>query len=128
MELPDFQRIVERTIAQLPPQFRKALRKDVLIAIEELPASGSRTLLGLFEGLPVTAWGRDFSGKLPEKITLYRANIEAYARTPEEIPEIVRTTLLHEIAHFFGYDHDKIREMEKRWRAAPGGQAEKARP
>ncbi len=114
-----FERIVNDTVATLPPQFQDAL-KEVAIVIElrQPPArvSGRGTLLGLYEGIPMTEWGRDYSGKLPDKITLFKENIEVYAKNPEEIPDVIRETLLHEIAHYFGYDHDKIHEMEKRWR------------
>jgi len=115
---PEFQRIVDETVRTLPPQFQEAI-KDVAIVIEERPRNRqSRTLLGLYEGIPVTAWGRGMvSGKMPDKISLFKENIESYAFSPEEIPHIIRETLLHEIAHHFGFDHDKIHHMEKRWKA-----------
>lgn len=119
LELPAFERIVNDTVATLPQQFQDAL-KEVVIVIElrqpPMRLSGHGTLLGLYEGVPLTEWGRDYSGKLPDKITLFKENIEAYAKTPEELPDVIRETLLHEIAHYFGYDHDKIHDMEKRWR------------
>ena len=119
-----FERIVNETVATLPQQFQDALT-EVAIVIEprQPPArvSGGGTLLGLYEGIPMTEWGRDYSGKLPDKITLFKENIEAYAKDPGEIPDVIRETLLHEIAHYFGYDHDKIHEMEKRWRRQSRG-------
>jgi predicted Zn-dependent protease with MMP-like domain len=120
MDLSDFQRIVDRTVTQLPEQFQEVL-KEVAIVIEEEQtrhnSGGARgILLGLYDGVPITQWGRDFSGKLPDKITLFKRNIEEHAGSPEAVHEVIRTTLLHEIAHYFGYGHDKIREMERRWR------------
>jgi predicted Zn-dependent protease with MMP-like domain len=115
MEPTEFQAVMQRTLKNLPKQFRDVL-KNVVIVIEPLPTSGRRSLLGLYEGIPVTEWGLDFSGKQPDKITLYKENIERYAASPEEIPHVIRETLLHEIAHHFGFDHDKIDGMEKRWR------------
>jgi predicted Zn-dependent protease with MMP-like domain len=104
-----FERIVNETIATLPAQFRTAIA-DVPIVIQPYARNRrERSLLGLYEGLPLTQWGRNsFSGKLPDTITLFQENIEAYATSPEEIPHIIRETLLHEIAHHFGFDHDKI--------------------
>ena len=120
MTLEAFQRVVEETVKTLPEQFRKVLN-DVLIVIEPhpRPRNGriSRTLLGLYEGIPLTEWSRDFNGKPPDKITLYQENILLYANDAQEIPDIIRETLLHEIGHYFGLDHDRIGKMEKRWKA-----------
>jgi predicted Zn-dependent protease with MMP-like domain len=117
MDSPLFERIVNETVATLPAQFQEAI-KDVAIVIQ--PQARNRKeqrLLGLYEGYPVTEWGIGMiSGKLPDKITLFKENIEAYAMDEEEVPHIIRETLLHEIAHHFGFDHDKIHVMEKRWR------------
>ncbi len=123
MDPKEFQAVVDSTVLTLPEQFQKALN-DVMIVIEPFPAPRrgriNRGLLGLYEGIPVTAWNRDYSGKPPDKITLYQENIELYARTPEEIPHVIKETLLHEIAHYFGHDHDRIGPMEKRWRQKRG--------
>ena len=119
MEDAAFQRVVDETIKTLPPKFREALT-DVLIVIEPhpRPRNGriSRSLLGLYEGIPLTEWSRAFSGKPPDKISLFKENIELHASSPEELPHMIRETLLHEIGHYFGLDHDKIGPMEKRWR------------
>jgi predicted Zn-dependent protease with MMP-like domain len=125
MDRTVFEKIVNETIESLPSQFHDAIAQTAIV-IEDRTLSHSRTgtrgggmLLGLYEGIPITEWGRDFiSGKLPDKITLFKENIEAYAETPEEIPHVIRETLLHEIAHHFGFDHDTIHLMEKRWRKA----------
>lgn len=119
MDRSAFERIVDETISTLPPRFREAL-EEVAIVIEDrqTPMSGGgmrARLFGLYQGTPITAWGRDYSGKLPDKISLYMDNIVLGAGAPERVPDLIRTTLLHEIAHHFGYDHDKIRQMEKRW-------------
>lgn len=113
LDLPAFQTVVDETIATLPPQFQEKL-ENVMIVIEHTQSKGM--LLGLYEGIPVTEWGRDFSGKLPDKITLFQEAIEQYAQSPEEIPHVIRETLLHEIGHHFGLDHRSIGKMEKRWR------------
>lgn len=117
MERADYERIVQETVTGLPEHLQEQL-KDVIIVVEERQPRGRRGwLLGLFEGIPLTAWGRESNVvRLPEKISLYMESIEAVARTPEEIPHIVRETLLHEIAHFFGFEHDHIHKMERRWR------------
>lgn len=114
-----FEKIVDETVRSLPQQFQDAIQ-DVAIVIEQRPRGRRRgLLLGLYEGIPVTEWGRDFiSGRLPDKITLFKEHIELYAESPEEVPHVIRETLLHEIAHHFGFEHEKIHKMENRWRAA----------
>lgn len=117
MDTPEFDAVVQEAVASLPPHIRAKL-SDVAIVVEpRAKGRGSARLLGLYEGVPLTEWGRDFSGKATDKITLYRETIEAYAETPEEVGHVIRETLLHEIAHYFGFDHDKIGPMERRWKA-----------
>lgn len=118
MERAVFETYINEAIADLPEKIRTHLN-DVAIVVEDVPAT-RRTrglLLGLYEGIPLTAWGRGFAEKPPDKITLFKENIEAVANTPEDIPHIIRETLWHELAHYFGFDHDHIHTMEKRWRA-----------
>jgi len=117
MEIAEYHAIVDDAVATLPDDVREAM-KDVIIVVDDTPPPQRRGfLLGLYEGVPVTAWGRDsMNAKPPDKISLFRQSIEMVARTPEEIPHIVRETLWHEIAHFLGFDHDRIHVMEERWR------------
>lgn len=117
MDSETYEALVREAIGALPDHLRGAL-KDVLIIIEDnQPPDRPGILLGLYEGVPLPAWGRDYSGKLPDKITLYRASIERVAGTPERIPAIVRETTWHEIGHYFGLNHTQIHKMEERWRA-----------
>lgn len=118
MESAEYRRIVRETIEALPPKLR-AQMENVVVVIEERVLRGRRgRLLGLYEGVPVTEWGKGTSvAELPDQITLFARAIEAYAASDEEIPHVVRETLWHEIAHHFGFGHDVIDEMEERWKA-----------
>lgn len=119
MDQTTFEQIAWEAFDAIPPKLRAAIR-DVDIVIEDRPtgknARRKGLLLGLYEGIPLTAPDRDFSGKIPDKITLFREHIEQAASSEEEIPHIIRETVWHEVGHFFGLDHDRIRLMEKRWR------------
>jgi predicted Zn-dependent protease with MMP-like domain len=68
--------------------------------------------LGLYEGIPVTKRGIDYGmyPVVPDTITLFQRNIEAACRTSGEIGRAIRDTLIHEIAHHFGFSEDEIRE------------------
>lgn len=117
MEPVQYEVIVQDAIGALPEQIRSQLENVVILISDTPPARRRGLLLGLYEGVPVTHWGRgDINGKLPDTITLYRPSIERVAKSEEEIPHIVRETLWHEIAHHFGFDHDTMHDMEKRWR------------
>jgi predicted Zn-dependent protease with MMP-like domain len=119
----DFEKLVEKAIAALPEHIREKM-ENVAIVVEQSPSDKDlqktrtecqRLLLGLYEGIPNTTLGRNFSGKLPDKITIFQKSIEALAHSPEEITELVRCTVWHEIAHHFGFDESQVRQLEEKW-------------
>lgn len=122
MERFAYERIVEEVIGALPPTLRTQM-EGVVVTVEDRVQRGRRRhLLGLYEGMPITAWGKgEAVATLPDHITLFTRTIERVARAEDEIPHIVRETLWHEIAHHFGFDHDAMREMEARWHARRQG-------
>lgn len=117
MEAEEYRRIVGETIEALPEKLRDRMT-DVVVVIEDRPQRGyRRRLLGLYEGVPITEWGKGAAvAELPDQITLFTRMIEAVAETEADIPHVVRETLWHEIAHHFGFDHDAMHDMEERWR------------
>lgn len=119
-----FSQLVSEAIEMIPPRFLKKL-DNVAIVTADSPSheqlqkgdvpSGS-TLLGLYEGIPLTSRG-DFYGTgeiLPDKITIFKYPILAASSGSEKIlKEIVRDTVWHEIAHYFGYDDEEIEAREE---------------
>lgn len=109
-----FEQLVEQALASIPEAFHEQMN-NVLIRVESEPdeevlqrvgMKEGYTLLGLYEGVPLTAYGR-IGG--PEIITIYQHTIERYCRwDPDRIREQVRHTVLHEVAHHFGIDHDEM--------------------
>jgi predicted Zn-dependent protease with MMP-like domain len=114
--LSDFEELVQTALDDLPPEFAAEL-KNVTIFVEEEPSmevlrrvgvKPGWTLFGLYEGVPITKQSVFHAGP-PESITLFQAPIERHCLfVPERIAYQVRATLLHEVAHHFGLDHDEM--------------------
>ncbi len=112
----EFGELVGRALDGLPNEFRRYL-VNVVVEVEDLPdrrtvrkmGRGSlRGLMGLYHGIPLTRRSVEHSGTLPDRITLYKQNIEDVCATREEIIEQIRTTVLHEVGHHFGLDEDDL--------------------
>jgi len=117
----EFEALVNQGIAQIPKNFLKKL-KNVVIVIEDEPSEEQKRklalrpdslLFGLYEGVPQTKRGVFYSA-LPDKITIFKKPIEAYAESFSQIKEIVKSTVWHEIAHHFGLDEQRVKKAEKR--------------
>ena len=116
-ETLNFYEMVERALEGLPPEL-SALLDNVAIVVDDrldfstpLVVEGSEnTLYGLYEGVPLTERGWGYSGVLPDKITIFREPLERDFE-PDELEEQVRITVVHEIAHYFGFDEDRLEEL-----------------
>jgi predicted Zn-dependent protease with MMP-like domain len=91
---------------------------NVEIVIEDEPTpeqigslEDGEELFGLYEGTPLTERGSGYSMALPDKITIFRKPLERACETPEEMADEVRVTVIHELAHHFGIDEDRIAEL-----------------
>ena len=115
-----FLAIVDRVVHDLPEPFRTHLQ-NVAVDVEERPSkqtlreAGYRPdewgqLLGLFQGSPLTE--EDYGEHHPNRITLYKQSIEAASRSRAEVEYEIRRTLIHELAHHFGYSEDDLDEFE----------------
>lgn len=114
-----FEELVKEGIKAIPERFLEKL-ENVDIVIEDMPTSyqlrkvklrEGLLLFGLYEGVPQTK-RENYGQVLPDKITIFKKPIEETARSEEEIKEIVKNTVWHEIAHHFGFDERGVREME----------------
>ncbi len=116
-ETLDFYDLVERALEGMPPEL-SALLENVAIVVDEWPDYSTPlvaddpedTLYGLYEGVPLTERGWGYSGVLPDKITIFRGPLERDFE-PDELEEQVRITVVHEIAHYFGFDEDRLEEL-----------------
>lgn len=105
-----FEELVAEALDALPAWVRERL-DNVEVIVEERPPPGEN-LLGLYEGVPLTRRGIDYTWTLPDRITLYRAPIEREAGGDEHnVRRVVADTVIHEVAHFFGISDDRLREL-----------------
>lgn len=114
----DFYELVERALEGLPPDLTELL-DNVAIMVEDWPdystplvdgEEDGNVLYGLYEGVPLTERGDGYSGFLPDRITIFRGPLERDF-PPKELEDQVRITVIHEIAHYFGFDEDRIEEL-----------------
>lgn len=105
----DFEVLVGEALDQIPDALAR-LMDNVVVLVEDHPPAGRR-LLGLYYGVPLTERGHMYSGILPDTITIYRLPILRMCRTADEVVEQVRVTVVHEVAHHFGIDDDRLGEL-----------------
>jgi predicted Zn-dependent protease with MMP-like domain len=113
----DFYKLVERALEGLPPELSRLL-DNVAIVVDDWPdystplVSGDQeeALYGLYEGVPLTERGAGYHGFLPDKITIFRGPLERDF-VPQALEKQVRITVVHEIAHYFGFDEERLEEL-----------------
>jgi predicted Zn-dependent protease with MMP-like domain len=108
----DFEQIVQDALDSLPPDLREQI-SNVEIVVEDEPPPGQR-LLGLYQGIPLTRRGTNYSGVLPDKISIYRGPLERhYGYDPELLTQNIKRVVLHEVAHHFGISDDRLIEIDR---------------
>ncbi len=120
----EFDRMVAAAYARIPARFRKRL-KNVALMVEAEPSAQqlarSRvgrggTLLGLYEGRPLTTRSVFEPFAMPDRITIFQGPHERLARTPEHLARLVEDTVWHEVAHYFGMNEFQVRAAERKRR------------
>jgi predicted Zn-dependent protease with MMP-like domain len=105
-----FEELVAEALDELPEELAGRMEN---VAVMVFDRGRSSRLLGLYEGVPLTARGDSYGigGTMPDRISIYRLPICAMCRTEEEVVDQVRVTVIHEIAHHFGIDDDRLEEL-----------------
>lgn len=123
MSPDEFDRLVAAAYKRIPARFRRRL-KNVALVVEAEPTREQLgrlglggTLLGLYEGRPLTARSVFEPFAMPDRITIFQGPHERLARTPEHLARLVEETVWHEVAHYFGMDELQVRAAERRRRA-----------
>ncbi len=120
LDADQFEQIVATAIDNIPPKYAQHI-KNLAFVIESEPSLEQRqrlklgdhqTLFGLYEGIPLTSRSGSYNLVLPDKITIFKRPIELSAQSLVEVVERVNNTVWHEVAHYYGLDHNRINELE----------------
>jgi predicted Zn-dependent protease with MMP-like domain len=124
MQPAEFDRLVNDAYERIPPRFRRRL-KNLAMIVEAEPSTAQlargrvargSTLLGLYEGRPLTARSVFDSFTMPDRITIFQGPHERMARDPAHLAKLVQETVWHEVAHYFGMNELQVRAAERRRR------------
>ena len=121
MDRERFQELVTRAVDSLPEEFCTRL-ENIDVVVEDWPSPSQlasvglrqgHTLLGLYEGVPLTKRGRRYGLVAPDKITIFQKPVEAKCRYEAEITAEIHRVVRHEIAHHFGIGERRLRQIER---------------
>lgn len=105
-----FEELVRDALDQVPADLA-AQMENVVVLVEDDSPVDSPTLLGLYTGIPLTERDPMWGGMLPDRIMIYRNPILAICETEQDVVDEVLITVVHEIAHHFGIDDDRLHEL-----------------
>ena len=120
-----FRELVDEALAGIPARFREAMKNIAIViedepTVEELAEVGIEppdTLLGLYQGTPLTERQWAHGNVLPDKITLFQGPIEDSSEDEDDVVVAIGETLIHEVGHYFGLSEEEIEDIEERyWR------------
>jgi predicted Zn-dependent protease with MMP-like domain len=118
-----FDALVADALAGIPSQFREALA-NLAISVESEPARSllremeiepPDTLLGLYQGTPLTERGASYGNALPDRILLFQGPLERASEDQDDLIVAIGETLIHEIGHYFGLSEEEIEDIEENY-------------
>ena len=122
MDRKRFEWLVAEVVENLPEEFSTKL-ENIDVVVEDQPTSSQlaevglkkgETLLGLYEGVPLTKRSRHYGMVAPDKITIFQKTIEARFENDNEVKAEIRRVVQHEIAHHFGISDAKLSQLERK--------------
>jgi predicted Zn-dependent protease with MMP-like domain len=105
-----FEDLVGEALDTIPPGLT-SLMSNCVVLVEDDVAPGTPSLLGLYEGTPLTQRDHGYVGVLPDRITVFRRPTLAMCRDLADVVAEVRITVIHEVAHHFGIEDDRLHEL-----------------
>jgi predicted Zn-dependent protease with MMP-like domain len=109
LDRADFEALVEQALDEIPDEIALLVR-NVVVLVEDEPPADDPDLLGLYDGVALTERGTDHTG-LPDRITIFRRPLLRMCADADELVREVRITVVHEIAHHFGIDDDRLHDL-----------------
>ncbi|MGH7313510.1 MAG: metallopeptidase family protein [Candidatus Rokuibacteriota bacterium] len=116
-----FEALVEKALRRLPRPFREKLA-NIAVVVEDWPDDETLadmgieppdTLYGLYRGVDLPRRDSSYGNVLPDTITIYQGPIEEDCGDPDEMTDLVRETVVHEIGHYFGLDDETMHQIEE---------------
>ena len=125
-----FEGLVADALATIPRRFRAAMANIAIVVedepaaelLEEMEIEPPDTLLGLYQGTPLTERRWDYGNALPDRILLFQGPLERASEDEEDLVVAIAETLIHEIGHYFGLSEEEIEDIEENyWRKKDTG-------
>ena len=105
-----FEKLVNDALDEVPDELA-ALVENVVVLVEDEPPADDPHLLGFYDGTPLTERDSRYAGVVPDRILIFRNPTLRMCEDEDEVVEEVRVTVVHEIAHFFGIDDDRLHDL-----------------
>ena len=121
MTRTEFEDLVESALKKLPRPFREKLKNIAVVVedwadeetLEDMGIEPPDTLYGLYRGVDLTRRDSFYGNVLPDTIHIYQGPIEEDCADSEEMAELVRDVVIHEVGHYFGLDDDTMEDIER---------------
>jgi predicted Zn-dependent protease with MMP-like domain len=110
MERARFEELVTEAMDQVPAELA-GLVDNCVVMVEDEPPEDDPSLLGLYDGTPLTERDNGYTMVLPDRITIFRNPILDMCESEDGVVDEVRITVVHEIAHHFGIDDAKLHDL-----------------
>jgi len=118
----EFDDMITKAMNELPQKYIKGLINVAIVMADDptpeqqykMKLDNQRLLLGLYEGIPLTQRGSNYTFVLPDKITLFKNSLLAVSTNENQLFEQIKRTLWHEIAHYYGLNHARIDQIQRK--------------
>ena len=123
MRREQFEKLVAEALGSIPRRFRDAMSNIAIVVegepepalLDEMEVEPGGTLLGLYQGTPLTERRWDYGNTLPDRIILFQGPLERESDDEDDLVVAIGETLIHEIGHYFGLSEDEIEAIEEQY-------------